>query len=557
MFIRPGRGRVPMNFAPAAPDTQAIENKVESDTRDQMRAAVAETKAQHQVDTADLQKQVDAIKPAWKSYVDNFQNKFRIGTLSYLDWGLYTHAGFGPQFNENLNPPGVGNNGYNSFDISRVYLNAYFFPIDNWTFRFTPEIYRANGANQTTTTCETATFSTCSFNDKFGTTTAVGSNLDGDLNVRLKYAYVQYKGLLDDVVPEMKGAQVTFGAQGNPFIPWEEDLYQFRYVNLVPWNYISLSSSQIGLQMDGPIKLTGGEATTLEYGFGVYDNGSFRTPEQTNTKQVMGRLTYYPFGADWRFQGLGLTGFANYGWGNTTPDNQGGTETLKGNRAQFERFAAVLHYAATEWNVAGEFDYGKNAFTLGNLFSGSGPADAFGTPTGTAITTPGTHFGNTTCGKLSAGANPCYNVFDTFGPQTAVYQAILNNGRERNVGWDVFGHYHLPGTKLTAFGMFQWFLPNDNVQHDPLDFQRFVAGISYQYNEYLRFALDSQNLLYYHNQFGLTPTQASTFGYSPGGKFNGQLLPKTITTPASLNGNIPFLVPRDIHSIFFNIEFAY
>jgi hypothetical protein len=50
--------------------------------------------------------------------------------------------------------------------------------------------------------------------------------------------------------PGYKGGNTTFGATPNPFIPWEEDLYQFRYVNLVPWNYISLSSSQIGLQFD-------------------------------------------------------------------------------------------------------------------------------------------------------------------------------------------------------------------------------------------------------------------------------------------------------------------
>src|SRR5216683_1889963 len=342
VFIRPGKGRVPMTFS-AGPDPQVIEQKVEEKTRNQMRAAIAETQAQQRVGNADVQKQLADIKPAWKSYMDNFQNKFRIGALAYLDWGLYTHAGFGPQFNENQNPPGVGNNEYNSFDITRVYLNTYFMPADNWTFRFTPEIYRANGANQTGTTCLQPASATgsCSLNDKFGTSTAVGSNLDGDLNVRLKYAYVQYKGLLNSVAPEFKGANITFGAQGNPFIPWEEDLYQFRYVNLVPWNYISLSSSQIGLQMDGPVKLGGGETTYAEYGFGVYDNGSFRTPEQSNTKQVMGRGTIYPFGANWRFQGLGLTGFMNYGWGDTTPDNQGTVTGLKGTRAQFERIAAV------------------------------------------------------------------------------------------------------------------------------------------------------------------------------------------------------------------------
>ena len=220
-----------------------------------MRAAVAETQAAQQAQTADLQKQVAEIKPAWKSYVDNFQNKFRIGAVFYGDYGLYTHTGFGPQFLENLNPPGPGNNFFNAFDISRVYLNTYFFPTDDWTFRFTPEIYRANGVNQTSTSCLQANGSSvCSFNDKFGATSAVGSNLDGDLNLRLKYAYLQNSSLWNGV-SLLKGGTVTVGAQPNPLLGWEEDFTQYRFVYLSPWNYLGLSSSQIGLQLAGPIKL--------------------------------------------------------------------------------------------------------------------------------------------------------------------------------------------------------------------------------------------------------------------------------------------------------------
>ena len=526
VFVRPGKGRVPMNFGGGV-DAEEIERRVEEKTQDRVRAAIAETRAQEQVDNAAAQKQLDQIKPAWTSYVTNFQNKFRIGALAYLDYGLYTHTGFGPQFTENLNPPGPYNNMYNSFDITRVYLNTYFTPTDNWTFRFTPEVYRANGG-------ATA--------DRTGAISAFGSNLDGDLNVRLKYAYVQYKGLLDDV-PWLKGGNTTFGAQPNPFIPWEEDLYQYRFVNLVPWNYISLSSSQIGLQFDGPIKPTGSELTYADYGFGVYDNGSFRTPEQSNTKQVMLKGTIYPLGSAFKYQGLGLTGFYNYGYGNVAPD-VGSIPSVNKASAHFTRIAAVLHYAAEQWNVAGEFDYGQNAFTANNLYSGSGPIDNFGTASGAAATGPGNVAGNT-----CSVATPCYQYANSFGPQTALYQAFLNNGRAREIGWDFFGHYHIPGTKLTAFGMFQWFLPNDNVQKDPLDFQRFVAGVSYQYNEYLRFALDSQNLLFYHDQFGVPISYAKKFNYVPGSTFNGRKLPAT--------GTIPNTVPLDTHAIFLNIEFAY
>src|SRR4029077_14802521 len=109
-----------------------------------------------------------------------------------------------------------------------------------------------------------------------------------------------------------------------------------------------------------------------------------------------------------------------------------------------------------------------------------GPLDAFGTATGTGKTS--TKYAGTSCSP----AKPCYTYPNSFGPQTALYTAFLNNGRARELGWDAFGHFHIPGTKLTAFGMFQWFLPNDNVAKNPLDFQRFVAGVSYQYNEYLR-----------------------------------------------------------------------
>jgi hypothetical protein len=152
-------------------------------------------------------------------------------------------------------------------------------------------------------------------------------------------------------------------------------------------------------------------------------------------------------------------------------------------------------------------------------------------------------------GTKCSTSKPCYTYPNSYGPQTALYQAFLNNGRTRQIGVDFLGHYHIPGTKLTAFGMFQWFMPNDNVNKNPLDFQRFVAGVSYQYNEYLRFALDSQNLLFYHSQFSVPVSYASQFGYVPGGTFNGRGLPT--------KGSIPNTVPLDTHAIFLNMEFAY
>jgi hypothetical protein len=538
VFLEPGRNRIPIRLLGEL-DTNAladqVEQKVSGQTHQDVLNAVAQSQAQQAVQQHALEQQVVEMRPAWSSYITNFQDKFRLGALAYLDWGMWTHTGHGPYFLENLNTPGPGNNGYNSFDLNRVYLNAYFTPTPDLTMRITPELYRGLGTASA---------------DKLGKTTQVGSNLDGDLNLRIKYAYVQYSGLLDHVAA-LKGGALTFGAQQNPLISWEEDFGQYRFVYLSPWNYLGLSSSQIGLTLQGPIKLYGGEATYAEYNFGAFDNGNFNNGEQANTKRFMGRFTVYPFGARWRYDGLGLTGFYDYGWGNTAPDTSGLVTPLKGSSAHFERIAALVHYAAEQWNALGEFDYGNNAFSLANLYRGSGPADAFGTPTGTALTSV-THFGNS-CSKTL----PCYDVFNTYGPQVAAYQAFLNNGRSRQVGFDFLGHYHIPGTKLTAFGLFQWFLPNDNVREDPLDFQRFVVGVSYQFNEYLRIALDSQNLLFYHDQFGIPISELARSNYVPGSKFNGQILPGNSKVPSSLGSTIPNLVPRDTHAFFLNLEFAY
>ncbi len=535
VFIRPGHGRTPMTVGGTV-DPAQIEQQVEEKTNDKMRAAVAEAQAQQRAQDAELARKVDSMEPAWKSYTANWQDKFRIGTLFYGDYRFYTHAGFQPQELTQLNNPGVGNNSYNSFDITRTYLNIYFFPTEDWTLRLTPNMYKTVGSS----------------NDKIGQNSGFGSNLDGDLGVRMKYAYLEYNSLWSNLnVPALKGGTIQMGEIANPLVAWEEDLYGYRFVNLTPWNYLGLSSTQVGLSLQGPLKLYGGEKTYLDYGAGVYTNASFHAYEQTSSKQVMGRLTAYPFGADWRYQGLGITGFYDYGWGNATPDSQGVSTPLKGTTAHIERIAALLHYSTARWNIAGEFDYGQNGLSLGNMFSGGGPADAFGTATGPAITgvTAGdqTLTGNATC----SAATPCYNAFASYGPQTAVYQALLGNGRERNVGFDFFGHYNIPDTKLSLFGMFQWFMPNDNISEDPLDFQRFIAGVAYQYNEYLRFAIDSQNVLFYHNQFGIPVSKAATFNYVPGSTLNGRKL------PSAAGFVIPNLVPRDTHSIFMNVEFAY
>jgi len=539
VFVRPGAGRVPLSLTTADENAieQQVEQKIQARTDAQIKAQVQQSAAQLQEQNQVLANQVNQMQPAWKSYMDDFHDKFRLGTVLYGDYRFYTNTGFQPQEMENLTNPGPGNNKYNSFDITRAYLNFFFFPTKDWTARITPDVYKTIGSS----------------NVKVGQTTGFSSNLDGNYGLRLKYANLTYNGLWD-AVPMLKGGTVQLGEIPNPLIDWEEQLYGYRYVNEVPWNYLSLSSAQTGVSMQGPVKF--GDKMYFDYDMGAYTNANFHAFEQTDTKQYMVRGSLYPFGAKWRYDGLGITGFYNYGYGNTAPDTADLPTALKGSNAHIQRIAALVHYTAYNWGLAGEFDSGRNAFQASNLWSGSGPADQFGFPTGKAITSG--KFAGNTCGNgvpvtvsgKAVTTLPCYPLFNTYGPQSQGQLALLNNGQADQEGFDFFGHFHIPETPVTLFGMFQWLLPNTNTNFtNPLDFYHWVFGLSYQYNEYLRFAIDSQNISFYHSQRALPIAALKQFGYAPGGTLNNQQLPKT--------GLIPDMVQRDTHSIFANVEFSY
>lgn len=419
--------------------------------------------------------------------------KLKIGTLVYGDYAFYAKTGFGPQFLTQINPPGPGNDSYNSFDITRAYLNFFFSPTDAITIRVTPNIFRAVGTASAT---------------KLGKVSAINTNIDGDLSYRLKFAYVDFNKLFSG---PLTGDKLTIGVQRNPFVDWNEVLYGYRFVNLTPWNYLGFSAVQTGISMHGPVK--SGNKQYIDYDFGVYTNAKFSQAELSEKKQVMARASFYPFGtaptypgSPYSFKGLGLTGFIDYGFTNVAPD----TDASK----PLYRIAALAHYTNENFGIAGEFDYGRNAFTTGNLFSGSGPAEEF-----SVATTP-TPFAN----------------FD------ALSKALLNNDRTKQEGFDLFGHVKIPKSPFEVFGLYQKFLPNTLVPKNPLDFQRIVAGVSYRYSKNLRFALDSQNLIYTHRQFTF-PT-IGLINFDP------------ILASKNPNG-IANAVPKNTNAIFLNVEFSF
>jgi hypothetical protein len=566
LYRKPGKGRVAVRLSAEDEDnTQEIEQQVQKKTEQELkqhdnalRAEFLHKQDQLIKENAELAQRVQNIEPAWRAYLQDFQRKYRIGVLLYADWGFYTHSGFGPQFQDNLNQLGPGNNIYNSFDVTRAYLQFFYYPTDDLLVRITPDIYKTFGSASAGT---------------FGKNTAVASNLSGNLNYRLKYAYVQYRSAFD-WSRNLKGDTISAGLIQQPFLPWEEDLYGYRFVNASPWNYAGLSTSYFGLSVQGPIKYN--ELQYVDYDFGIYTNAKYSQYEQSNTKQAMGRVSVYPLGARWRFDGLGLTFGYDYGWGNVPPDATGpggfgskpttltggsnaafahfNPATAFGNAAQahITRLAALAHYTGDRWQLAVEYDYGHNAFNGSSLFSGSGPAEFFSPTAPRVDASPSPQVDCTSSGAISGR---CSAVFAPYHNFSTLVAALQNNSRTVQSGFDVFGHYKIAHTPLTLFGMFQWFQPNTKVDLNPLDFQRWIAGVSYQYNEYMRIALNTQNLLFYHDQFPFQTRYANSFApvFPSARTPKGHAPPNHTYFPEFVGHS----VPRDTHAIFVNLEFSY
>ncbi|HVB99184.1 MAG TPA: hypothetical protein VNJ12_07635 [Candidatus Dormibacteraeota bacterium] len=367
--------------------------------------------------------------------------RIQLGFTVYGDWAWYPNSSYGPQFETQINQPGPGNNNFNSFDINRAYINFFYTPTSGkYTLRLTPNIYRDLGTISAV---------------PFGSNAQIGSTSNGSLTLRMKYAYVQFNHPFASSSAFSKD-MITLGQTTNPLIDWQEAFYGYRFTSLVPWNYLSLSSTHMGAKIGGPIMVNG--KRIIDYEAGVFDSGSFHNQEVAAEKQVMARLSVYPMGGTGRFGGFGLTAFVDYGYANKAPDQQNTSQNLY-------RTAFFAHYWAPHFAILGEYDYGKNAFSAGNFFSGSAPIPS-----------------DPTYGFLASEAS-----------------GILTSSAQQR-GFDFYGHVDIPHSPFALFGLYQYFQPNTNVSNDPLDFDRIVGGIGYKFDSHLMFAVDSQNVLFTHSQ---------------------------------------------------------
>lgn len=350
---------------------------------------------------------------------------FQVGVLFYGDYNYYFKTGYAPQFLTQQIHPGTNSKDYNSFEITRTYLDLRFTPIPGWTLRVTPNLAR---------------------------------QANGNLLVRIKYAYLDKKALFDGI-KTLKGDVITAGQEPNPLVGWEEDMYGYRFVNLTPWNYMGLSSTYDGVSVHGPVSWNG--LQYVDYDMGVFNNASFGSFERVDAKQVMARVSFYPLGAKSRFGGLGLTAFIDNGW--TQPSSADPLTAPTSARQNISRMAFLAHYNAPRWGVAAEYDKGRNAVSSGNMFSAQ---------------------------------NSFYTVDSAL---STVAADNLQKTSADQQGYDFFGHYNVPAglvghPGLAVFGMFQHFEPN--TSSGVLNFNRYAAGVSYEATPHLMFALDYQDFHY-------------------------------------------------------------
>ncbi len=413
--------------------------------------------------------------------------KIRLGAVFFTDWAYYNKTGFGPQFVTQTNFPGPGNDSFNTFDVHRTYLNVYFSPTDWVTFRLTPNLFREIGGTTA---------------DRLSRTSGMAPTVDGNLTLRIKYAYLEFPKVFEHS-PALKGTNIRLGSQMNPLVDWEEALYDYRFAVLVPWNYLSLSSTQVGASLNGAVR-SGGKQY-LDFQVGAYNNTNFHQFEQAEEKQFMARGSVYPFGATSRFQGLGITAFYDHGYTNTAPDT-GATPVV--------RTATLVHFTTPHNGAAivGEFDTGKGAFGVGNMFSGSAPQDLLG-----------------------LGTTP-------YAGMASLSQAILTGPGTRQRGYALFGRANIPNSQFAVFGLWNAFQPNTEAADNPLDFNRIIGGMAYRFNRNLRLAVSSQNVLYRHDQF--TYPAESLRAISPA------------LAAAHPNG-IANAVPGDIRAVFVSMEFVF
>jgi hypothetical protein len=258
--------------------------------------------------------------------------KVKIGATLFGDFSYWSDYDGSTTFIDNQTAPSsIADSNYNTFEITRAYINMFYTPNDDVTLRFTPDIYRVS---------------------------------DGSLAYRLKYAFVdlnkpfaKFKYISHD--------KITFGQTQEPLVDWEEGLTGHRYTYKMPIDFAGgLSSTYVGVRVRGPVEYNG--KIYLDNDLGVYTNGKYNATELSANKQFMGRMSYYPLGTKVDRTGLGLTVFGNYGTTNVAPSS-----AAAGQYGQ-DRMVLMAHYQTADkaYLISGEYNLSHNIKSNGNTQEG-------------------------------------------------------------------------------------------------------------------------------------------------------------------------------------------
>jgi hypothetical protein len=338
----------------------------------------------------DTQKDIkDSIEGSLSGYA---KGNVKIGVTFFGDYAAFPNGGYGRNFETDVLPP-PGTSDYNTFAVTRTYINLKYTPNERIMLRITPDIHYD------------------------------GSSKD----FRLKYAYMEVK----KIFPKdsfMGSSKIVFGQQQQPLFDYVEHLNDHRYVYTSPLDYVGiLSSSYLGLSLMGPIKFNGKEY--LDYHIGVFNIASYSGGVENNDqKQGMGRLTIYPFGSKGHQEGFGITMFDAYGYtGVSTPGGNGAKAKNSG--------TAMVQYVSPSGNYRAGFAYefGRNSVTGTSVIgtgSSLGPYAAAANILAPGPTSGGTWYsGYDAFGQLPIGNSP----FSVFG----IWQLIQPNTNISSNGLDV------------------------------------------------------------------------------------------------------------------------
>ncbi|MFW0883758.1 hypothetical protein ACMCNP_01670 [Candidatus Acidulodesulfobacterium sp. H_13] len=374
-----------------------------------------------------IKKAVSNAVPAWTKHV-------KLGTTIWIGYGYYNNTGFSQDLQLEENRPGPGNNNYNAFNVNRGYINFVFRKNKKWFLRVTPNIHRGQ---------------------------------DGSAFIRLKYAYLQFNKIYDanGLTMNLKVGQTT-----TPLIAWEDGLLGYHFTERTPYGFLGVTSTQPGISITGRYKTDG--RVYMAYNAGFFNSGGWHNNEEAEQKSPQIRLDIYPFGADSKLNGIGISGY--YAWA------QQNTFFPAGENHPTARAAAILHYKTPDSVIVLQYDYAINQLGgFGNINNSKGSWCGIGANT----SSPGVYGCN-----LSGASLP-------FNPSK-----LGTSPHNTEHGLDAFGYYNIPNSKFGLFGLIQRYYystpqtDSANFKYgNPYDFQRVVAGIGYHFNKHITFAIDEQN----------------------------------------------------------------